>query len=302
MNLNLVKSGSNQLIHGVVNVRSAEYTEDISIPDLVRRASRNGSGGTSRRSKEGIALDIKIRANRSIRLTNNLGDVLASSELTLSGTLEDPVLLGDLVIEEGELYFAGNDYEITRGNLVFNDPTQRIPYLNFEATTEIREYVIDVSLQGPADNFNFSFRSDPPLSTTSVVSLLAAGQTQEEIFGSEATGQTSSSTLAIYGTGALAGRTLETFLQPETSRLLGLERFAIDPFVDSSRGRDPGARITIGKQVNADLSITLITSLSADLTGQTLIFQYELTDWLTAVGTRQEDGSVAIDFKLRKRF
>ncbi|HUG43788.1 MAG TPA: translocation/assembly module TamB, partial [Acidobacteriota bacterium] len=300
VDVDFLRSDGSQLITGVVYVRSAEYTTDISIPQLILNLTRSQLQATAPPTGEEIVLDIDVEAYRSLRINNNLADVTASGDFTVRGTVQNPVILGAITIDEGRLFLENNEYELVRGTINFNNPRRTTPIFNFEAATDVNQYSVTVLVRGPADQLNLSFRSDPPLPTPSVVSLLAIGQTQEEIFGVEGTQQTQSGALALYGAGSLLSKTLGEQLETRTSRLFGFERFSIDPFIDTTRSRDPGARITLGKQITRSLGVTYITNLGSEQR-QTVVIEYRVTDWLTAVGT-QENDAIAVDFKLRKRF
>lgn len=304
VDLDLIRNLDSYLVAGAVYVRSAEFTRNLSVAELVYGlASSQAELPSDPTFADQVSLDVSLEAYQSLRITNNLARIVGSGELSLIGTLAEPVLLGNIVIDDGLLKLEGNDYEIIRGSVSFNNPRKTTPFLNFEAETQVREYDITLSVRGPVDQFQMNFRSEPPLSTPSIVSLLAAGQTQEEIFGSERISQTESSTLMAFGAGTLLSKTLGEVVENQTSRLFGFERFSIDPFVDDTRGRDPGARITLGKQLTRELGITYISSLGNNFQDQTVIIQYQLTDWLTVVGTSSPgDGTVAVDFKFRKRF
>ena len=300
--LDLIRSDQRQLLSGVVYIRSLEYTENVSIAELIFSLTRSDSVATPAPSEEDIALDLTVEAYQSLRVSNNLAHLTGSADLSVIGTLDHPVVLGSATVDDGYLTLEGNRYDVTRGTVTFNNPRRTSPHLNFEAETQVREYSIAVLIRGPADQFQLSFRSDPPLATASIVSLLAAGQTQEEIFGAEPTDQTRSSTLVAFGAGALLSKTLGEAVESGTSRLLGFERFSIDPFISDGRDRDPGARITLGKQITRELNVTSISSVTNSLQEQAVVIQYRITDWLTVVGTSDSDGQVAVDFRFRKRF
>ena len=301
VDLDLLKSDSSELISGAVYVRAAEYNQDISIPQLISRYAQSEIASLPTTAAPEVALDITVEAYQSLRATNNLADLVASADLNARGTLQNPVILGTVTIDSGQLFLENNDYEISRGIVNFNDPRRTRPVVNMEGQTEIREFTISVIVQGPLDQLEFTFRSDPPLPTASIVSLLAIGQTQEEILGFGGQSQSEVGTLAVYGAGAVLSKSLGERLETRTSRLFGFEKFSIDPFLFGSE-RNPGARITLGKQLTSDLSVNYSTDLSSDQQGQLVVFEYKVTDWLTAVGTRDQDGSIAIDFKLKQRF
>ncbi len=298
-----LKGEDSELLSGAIYVRSSEYTKDISVAELILSLNEpNGNGSPAGSSKSNIALDLTVEAYHSLRINNNLAEVVASADLSIVGTTANPVILGSLTVDDGKLNLEGNEYEFTRGTVNFSNPRKTTPYLNLELETQVREYNIGIVMRGSIDQFQLSLRSEPPLSTASIVSLLAAGQTEEEIFGVEPGSQSKSSALAAYGAGALLGKTLGTAVGGQASRLFGIDRFSIDPFISDSRSRDPGARITLGKQITKDFNVSYISSLANSFQEQTVIIQYRLTDWVTAVGTSQTDGTVAVDFKFRKRF
>ena len=301
VDLDLLKSDTSQLISGAVYVRAAEYSEDISIPELMVEYARSDIDSLPTTGAPEVALDITVEAYQSIRATNNLADVVASADLNARGTLQNPVILGTVTIDSGLVFLENNEYEISRGIVNFNNPRRTRPFVNLEAQTEIREFTISVVILGPVDQLEFTFRADPPLPTPSILSLLAIGQTQEEILGFEGESQSQVGTLAVYGAGAILSRSFGEKLETRTSRLFGIEKFSIDPFLFGSE-RSPGARITLGKQLTKDLSVNYSTDLSSNQQGQIVVFEYKVTDWLTTVGTRDQDGSIAVDFKLKKRF
>ena len=301
--IDYLKGEDSELISGAVYIRSSEYTRDISIAELILSLSEsNGNGSPAGSADTDIALDLTVEAYHSLRINNNLAEVVASADFSIVGTTVNPIVLGSLTVDDGTLRLEGNEYEFTRGTVNFNNPRKTTPYLNLEVETQVREYNIGIVMRGPIDQFQLSFRSEPPLSTASIVSLLAAGQTEEEILGVEPGGQSKSSALAAYGAGTLLGKTLGIAMGGQASRLFGIDRFSVDPFISDSRSRDPGARITLGKQITREFNVTYISSLANSFQEQTVIIQYRLTDWVTAVGTSQTDGTVAVDFKFRKRF
>ncbi|GEM_PF-1888600 len=301
LDLDAVKSQTSQLLSGVVFIRSAEYTRTISIAELI--LAFTGSGPEDVQGNRGggqTLLNIDVEAYQSIRITNNLADVTASGDFTLRGTLDDPVILGTITVDEGVLHLENNDYEVTRGTVTFNNPRRTRPVFAFEAETDIQDYTISVGLRGPLEQLKMSFRSDPPLPTASIVTLIAVGQTQQEL-GIAPTSQSQVGDLAVQGAVTLLSKSLGEQVEARASRLFGFDRLSIDPFL-SQTGRDPSARITLGKQLHKGLTVTYSTDLGNPQLGQIVTLEYKLTDWLTAIGTREQDGSLAVDFKFRKRF
>ncbi len=298
LDLDALKSERSSLLSGAVYIRSAEYNENVSVPELIlaltapeaQKIQGAGNGGQQ------TELNISVEAYQSIRVKNNLADITGSGDFTIRGTIQNPVILGSFTIDEGKLTLENNDFEVNRGTVSFNNPRRTHPNLNFEASTEKLEHVITIGVRGPIERLNVTLRSEPPLPTSTIVSLLALNQTEGE---SALGGTTQRPASSVAGTLLLKG--LGETVEARASRLFGFEKFSIDPFFYAG-SRDPGARVTLGKRLTRDLTVTYQTVLGNPSQEQFVSMEYRLTDWLTAIGTREENGSLAIDFKFRKRF
>jgi translocation and assembly module TamB len=299
--VDVVKSERSQLISGAVYLRSSEFTKTISLAELILGFAGGGKPGIAAAGPgPASVLNLDVEAYRSIRISNNLADIVASGAFSVRGTQEHPVIMGSLTANEGRLFLENNTYEIVRGTVTFNIPRRTQPMLSLEASTEVADHTITVNVRGPLEQMNLSFRSDPPLPTSSIISLLALGQTGEEIVvGGGRRRETGA--LALYGAGAVLSKSLGEVVEARASRLFGFDKFSIDPFF-AGGGRDPGARITLGKKLTESLTVTYSTDLSNTQKGEIVNLEYRLTKWLTAIATREQDGSLAVDFKFKKRF
>jgi len=94
--------------------------------------------------------------------------------------------------------------------------------------------------------------------------------------------------------------TLSEEAKKSAERIFSIDRFRIDPFIMGSSA-EVTARLTIGKKVSRNFFILYSTNLS---TQREEIFrmEWELTNDLSIVGTRDEDGRLSIDVKVHKRF
>lgn len=299
--LDYVQGRESRLITGAVRVRSAEYARDLTLPELILLFSSSDEVALPA-EESGIALDVAVEAHRSLRVNNNLARLVGSAELRISGDLSHPVLLGTLTIDDGYVDLEDSRYEVTRGTITFSDPRRTTPYFNLEAITTVRDYDISVAARGVVEQLQLTFRSDPPLPTSGIITLLAAGQTPEEMFGITGLSQGRTGSAVAFGAGTLLSKTLGNAVENQAGRLLGFDRVSIDPFLDEAVSRDPGARISLGKQVTPRLNITYVSSFASQFQEQGVVLEYALTDWLTAVGTSRTDGTVSLDFKIRKRF
>jgi translocation and assembly module TamB len=121
-------------------------------------------------------------------------------------------------------------------------------------------------------------------------------------------------TLAQTGLNTAAGVVTDALInQPlsrATDRLFGLNRFAIDPVLAGQRGINPGARLTVGRQINRNLLVTYSTNLASDR-NQIVALEYRVSNRLSFIAqyeqasltnvTRRND-NFSFLVRLRRRF
>jgi hypothetical protein len=107
-----------------------------------------------------------------------------------------------------------------------------------------------------------------------------------------------------------AARALTGVVSSEVSRVaeqtLGVDTFQltptlVDPSQNSSRV-DPGARVTIGKQVSDRVYIWFSRSLTSTTRDQIIQLEINQTDRFSWILSRNEDGTYALDLQVRRTF
>ncbi|HEX8138806.1 MAG TPA: translocation/assembly module TamB domain-containing protein [Pyrinomonadaceae bacterium] len=298
-----------QIITGTVNLRRAEYTEDIELADLINgrgEASLTEGGGGEGGFGATTQLDLRVEGRDALVVRNNLADMVGSVSLRIVGPVEDPIISGRIAASRGTLNFRNDRYELTRAFIDLPGRRDADPILNIQAESEIRGYTVIVSLTGPLSQPQATVRSDPSLPQSDIVSLITTGNLSSN--------ETSASTLAQTGLGTAASLLTDTLInapaQRATDRLFGLNRFEIDPLIAGRGGESPTARLTVGRQINKNLSITYSTNVTSDQ-NQVLALEYRVSNRLSFVA-RYEQGSVngfssrndnfSFEIRFRKRF
>jgi len=95
-----------------------------------------------------------------------------------------------------------------------------------------------------------------------------------------------------------------------TDKLFGLNRFEIDPLIAGRGGQSPTARLTVGRQINRNLSVTYSTNVTGNQ-NQVLAVEYRVSNRISFVA-QYEQGSTtgfgsrndnfSFEIRLRKRF
>jgi hypothetical protein len=293
----LVASGTSEdrELRGEITLLRGTYTKDVdvTVSDLLAR-SRPGAALAAREEwKERTALDIRIVSAASLEVRNNVARLSGTVDLTARGTLEEPVLLGQVLLDEGgRVVFSDVRYEIEYGALTFSNTTKIAPFVDLRARAEIKAYDLTVSLVGTWPRVNATFVSDPPLSNDQILGLVLSGTAPDTRREDKTTDQLVSAAGGIV-TGAVTGG-----LTRGTRQLFKLDRFQIDPVFEGSNLTT--FRTTIGKQITQDLVVT--SSIALDSSKEPIIrIEWQVTDRDFIQLIRDEDGNYSVTFRRRQR-
>ena len=219
--------------------------------------------------------------------------------MDIGGTFGQPTMTGHVESLDGVLDFNGNRYLITRGTVDFVDPVGIEPRIEMQAETELRDYRVILSLNGPASDLRIELSSDPPLPQLEVVSLVGGGRTREELADDNGVGALPTSEELFQG--AAASTLMNDLIQERVGSRFGLGSLVrIDPFLVGAES-DPVARLTISEQITRDLIVTYSQDLSSNRQ-EIILIEYFLDNNTSFIASRDETGAVGLDIRLRKRF
>jgi hypothetical protein len=304
------------LLKGTVVVHDALWSRRIEAnPDLFNFGGDSApaiAGGPAQTIP--LRFDIGIVASSSLRIQNNIANMVASADLVLQGTYDRPSLLGRAEIERGDVVFEGNRYLVTPGGSIdFYNPARIEPFFDIEAETRVRvpsqDYRVTIAMSGTANRLAASLNSDPPLPEVDIISLLfgqtvnvqnaelralrpeAAQQSQEALLRSSMT------RLLTSPISAPVGRVFEQTFGIDTVQITPTLGNETDPL-------SPSARVVIGKRISTRAYLTFARALgsSSSQRDQILVLEYDQNDRLGWVITQNGDGTFALDFRVRHRF
>ena len=239
-----------------------------------------------------LNLDIRLHADDNAWMENSLGQVRGRFDLTVSGNVRLPILLGDIDALDGYVFFQDRRFDIVKGRVSFSNPVTIEPYLSFTGETYVKDFRVTFSLDGLLDKLNPEFSSSPPLPPEDVLALLALGESFRRTYSYDRSTRQSSASLVSFQ--------LSEEAKKSADRLFRLDRFRIDPFVLGS-STEMTARLTLGKRISRNFFILYSTNLTTQREEIARI-EWELTSGLSIVGTRNEKGRISIDVKIHKRF
>lgn len=307
-------------LSGTVDVLRATYVRQIDLDSLVglATAAASGTGGAGGGAGEPVGLeatfplkfDIQINAPPGSLVINNRGaDIEGGADLSFRGTLDRPTLTGRLDVDTGEWTLNGNRYRIRQGAIEFSNPTKIEPFFDVEVTTRAhaqgQTYDITLRMTGTTQNLTFTPSSDPWLSNYDILTLLLGaspdvGTAQQRALQSPQ--QAAAQFMQTAG--------LQILASPVSSRVgsvfenvLPLDTVQITPLFGSEalQQLNPTARITLGERLSSRLYLTYSRTLNA-AQYDVILLEYEQSDRVSWVLSRNEDRTFALDFRIRHVF
>jgi translocation and assembly module TamB len=241
-------------------------------------------------------LDIAIKAPGTLRLDNNLASVVASADLTLTGSPSEPQVLGRLEVERGKVFFGGNTYEVRKGVAVFSNPREINPVFDLEADTRLRNYRLTLQANGTLDRVSTRITSDPPLTSPQIASLLTGGN--ENDVANIGSSVNNLQTLGAGGINSFASTLLDDNVTGRVAQGFGLSRLSIDPG-KGLLGRTGGSRLTVGKRVNSNIEFIYSRNIFGGADNQLATAEYSLSNRFSLVASWEQPGGFAVDVRTR---
>ncbi|MSO45436.1 MAG: translocation/assembly module TamB [Acidobacteria bacterium] len=307
------------MLGGIVTVKSALWNQRIDLSGGLLRFGDASEPSSASAAPALIPLtyDIEVLVPGTLRVENNLLRLSASADLQLRGTYERPMLFGRADVDRGQVTFEGRRYLVTKGAIEFTNPIRIDPFFDVEAETRVRvpfpgqTYRVTVRAAGTMDRLQPTFESDPPLPATDVLALLFSDvrrdTNQAEIRALQNPNELERDILTSRATQLLAnplseevGRVVEQAFGVDTFQL---SPSLIDPYSQSTTTRvNPSARVTLGKRVSERAFLTFSRSLNSSISDQILLLEYDASDRLSWILSRNEDQTYAVEVRVRHVF
>ena len=295
--LRLAGPQNNLLLSGDVLVTRFSVSPDL---DLAALASGTGSpvqaAAAPQAPSNHVRLDVHVVSTPQLSFQNAFAKLAGNVDLRLRGTLASPSLLGRVTITEGSALIAGTRYDLERGDVTFNNPLRIEPIIDLSATAHVEDYDISLGLHGSPQKLAVSYRSDPPLPESDVVSMLALGHTasQQRLYT-----QQQEQSLAN-PTDALLGGALNATVSNRVQKLFGAGSVKVDPNYLGAFGNST-SRITMQEQFGRIVTLTYATDVNTT-SQQLLQAEVAINRHVSIVVARDESGVFSIVVKATRRY
>ena len=273
-NLSLSGTPKKAFLEGELTVLEGVYYKDINV-SLVegftkRRRQVAPQKPTSRHPiLKNLNLDISVRRRNPFLLDNNLAYLDINPDIRISGTGDQPMVLGRTTIESGTIHYQRKPFTVQKGAIDFINPYELEPTMDIESTVKIRKWLITMALYGTPENMILTLSSEPPEQDGDILSLLVLGKTARELISRE--GGTARTTEQM------AAELLANTFGDDIKEFTGLDFFELETELDEESDEESeGVMVTVGKK----LSDRLILKYAVDSrTGEMIhraISEYQL--------------------------
>ena len=280
----LERDGDELKIGGVVRLTRGAYHGDVDLAALA------ASGPSATPEDWGPRLDLVVMVDDPLRIKNNVLDGRLKGALSLHGTLGAPGIEGRLALEDGgRLFLRGQRYDVERAVVGGADLLAGAWRAELRAAATIQDYQVTLDIdakgggRGPGQ-IRLDYGSIPSLPEEDVQALIVFGTTAEHLPPGTAEALT----------GALLLAPIVRQIEGGSSRLLGVDRVRIGPYISQAE-ETTAARVTIEKDLGENLSVIYSTSASQSREDLVVLEYSGLPFGLKARATREIDGSVTVE-------
>jgi translocation and assembly module TamB len=298
LNLNLTLAGTRQaaVLGGNVRLTDLSFTPDFDLTNFLGQFTGTEAAPppTPGAFTQNLRLNVAVQSTTGVNLVSRTLSLQAAANLQLRGTAADPVVVGRVNLNGGDLIFMGHRYVLEGGTIQFANPTRTEPVLNVSANTTIQQYQIYLRFEGPVDRMHTNYSSVPALPPADIIHLLAFGTTTEAAAANPTPG--------TLGAESVVASQVTSQVTSRVAKVAGISQLSIDPElggVANSGAANTGARITIQQRVTGNLFVTFSTDVTTTQ-DQVIQLQYKVSPRLSFSGTRDYNGGFAFDARIRK--
>jgi translocation and assembly module TamB len=291
-NLRLAGSTDNATLGGQVTLADLSFTPAFDLSNFIGQFSGGVSAPATPGLAQNIQLNLGVNSENDVNLVSRTLSVAGSANLRVRGTAAEPVILGRVNLNGGDIILNGSRFVLNGGTVEFVNPSETEPVMNLSLNTNIQQYNIFMRFNGPISQLRTNYSSDPALPAADIINLLAFGST------TEASAQ--NSTPANQAAESLVASQVSSQVTSRVSKVAGISQLSINPVLAGGTSQGPpGANITIQQRVTGNLFVTFSSNV-ASTQNQTIQGQYQISPKVAVSATRDQNGGFGFDTLIKK--
>jgi len=298
--LRWVGNRSASLVSGDILVTKLAVTPGFDFGSYLERSRQSAAITPANSPLYNVKLDVAVRTAPELQMKTAVARLSGDADLRLRGSLARPSVLGRADILEGDATFNGIKFRLERGDITFANPVAIEPQVNLQATTHVRNYDLDVTVTGTPDRLTVNYRSEPPLPKSDIIALLALGRTSEE--SEQLQQQSGQGLFNDEATALIINQAINSTVSSRMQKLFGVSRIKIDPqgLTTETNPTARGPQVTIEQQFANNITLSYSTNVSQSAQ-QIIQGEYYINRNVSIVGTRDQNGVVSFDVRVRRR-
>ena len=211
-----------------------------------------------------------------------------SADVRVRGTTDDPRIGGEAEGVRGEYTFAGASFELTRGQIEFDETGPIDPRLDIRAETERDGLDVIVQVQGNAMQPEISFSSSPALPEEEILARLLFGGSITDLSATDAL-QLGAAVASLRGGGGL-----DPINQLRSA--IGLDRLRI---VGPDPALDRGTAVAVGKNFGRRFYAEIITDGQGYSATEV---EFRVTSWLSLLASVSTIGRESVRAEISRDY
>ncbi len=292
-NIRLAGTTENAVLGGQVSLADLSFTPAFDLNDFISQLSGGVSAPATPGLAQNIQLNLGVTSENDINLVSRELSVNGSANLRVRGTAANPVILGRVNLNGGDIILNGSRFVLNGGTVQFVNPSETQPVVNVALSTTIQQYDISLRFKGPVDQLTTDYSSDPALPSADIINLLAFGSTTEASANAP-------STPANQQAESLVASQVSSQVTSRVSKVAGISQLSINPVLAGGTSQGPpGANITIQQRVTGKIFVTFSSNV-ASTQNQTIQGQYQVSPRFAVSATRDQNGGFAFDTVIKK--
>ena len=287
--------GSGGVIAGDLLLNKSRYrlgqaTAATAVPQLnIREINLRGGGEEDVAPRKPWRLDIHARAPNQL-IVSGLGLRSEwSANLQIGGAPDNPAIKGRADLIKGDYEFAGREFQLARGSILFTGDVPANPSLDIAANADTTGLNATIRVTGFAQKPDISFTSVPALPEDELLSRLLFGTSITNLSAPEALQLAAAVAALQNGKGGL---------DPINAvrRVAGLDRLRLLP-ADPQTGA--GTSVAAGKYITHRLYAEIITDGQGYSATQV---EFQVTRWLSVLSSISTLGRQSANLRVSKDY
>jgi translocation and assembly module TamB len=240
-------------------------------------------------------LKLKIKTRVPLDIDNNIAVMTLRPDLTIYGTLNNPLISGRADVPSGVIIYQNKDFLITKGVVDFINPYKIEPAIDINGQMDIRKWTIYLKVSGKPDNLNFRLTSDPQEEHWDILSLVAFGKTTVELSGNAGGTAGVSPRQRIAD---MVAKSLQENIRSETS----FDSIEMKYTEGTASGSSGDIKLTVGKELAERLSIKYGVETQNGVTVQSAETEYKFLESILMKAFHDTEGDFGGELVFRLEF